>query len=105
MSRYPRRSTRNRDERSHHPNQRRFARPIRPQQPKYLRFFNRKRNIVDRRELAISFHDMFHFNRISGVGRHVTAQAKLRSRDTQAIRCARGVSISLVLFIGHEIHL
>src|SRR5208283_77489 len=101
MPRHPRRSRRDRNQGRHHPDQRRFPRPIRPQQPENFPLLHRKRNVVYRRELAISFHDVFHFNSIRSVRCNVATQAQFRRRNTHAVR---GVPVSLVHALTHGVY-
>src|SRR5208282_3352925 len=101
VPRHPRRPRRDRDQRRHHPDQRRLSRPIRPQQPENLALLHCKRNVVHRRELAISFHDVFHFNSIRSVRRNLATQAQFRRLNTHAVS---GVAVSFVHVFSHCVH-
>src|SRR5678810_651316 len=61
----PRRSCRDRDKRSHHANQRGFACTVRSEQAEDLSLFYGERDIIDRGEVSIFFHDAVDLNGIA----------------------------------------
>src|ERR1019366_1976211 len=53
--------------------------------PKNLPLLYGKRNIVYRRGIGISFHDVFHFNSIGSVRRNLAPAVKLRRGNPSAV--------------------
>ena len=66
---YAGRSGGNRDERSHHADQRGFPRSVRTQESKYFFFFYVEGNVIHGRELAILLDDVVYFDGIARVDR------------------------------------